>query len=365
MHAFQDRDGTLRSLNRARVGSLPQALADPEIIGQSGLHLASGWALTLDLAAQAPTGSPEPTTADLPRGLDRVLGDPATPAPVRREAEATAQRLGHRLGCLLLALKLGDPATRAMRPEWGDAQWSYWRDLQHIVIGGGLLSGHIGELALPAAQAVLDAHGAPDLRLTCSRFGRDLALVGLARCLPAPAETRWVFDFGQTSVKRGVARYVGGSVAALEVRAPVASVCPSIAATAFDHDEAESQWTAMLDILAQSVAEGPAPSTDGLEIGMCLACYLFDGHPAPQDVGCYGRLSLLAPNLTIWIQAGLEERFGRPVRLHLLHDGTAAARSEDGDAHTLVLTIGTALGSGFPEMNGPLAPLADSFRLTV
>ena len=363
MHAFQDRSGTLRSLNRARVGSLPEVLADPEIIGKNGLQLATGWALIQDLTTHAAALGLGGTGPDLPRALDRLLRDPGTAESQHQHAEEIVQRFGHRLGCLLLALKLGEPDTRAARPEWGDEQWAFWRDLRRIVIGGGLLSGRIGEAALPAAQAVLDAHGAADLRLERSRFGAAVAVAGLSRCLPVPAQVRWMFDFGQTSIKRGVAAYADGQVTSLTIRPSIPSVCPPIEATGAERGDIERQWAAMLDVVAESVAAGPAAS-DGIDLGICLATYLFDGHPDPNDSGCYGRLRVLAPNLALWMRSAFEARFGRVVRLHLFHDGTAAALSEDSDAHTLVLTIGTALGSGFPEMNVPVAPFADAFTVS-
>lgn len=363
MHAFQDRSGTLRSLNRARVGSLPEALVDPEIVGKNGLQLATGWALIQDLFPQAAALGLVGTGPELPHDLDRLLRDPGTAESQRLRAEEIVERFGRRLGCLLLALKLGEPATRAARPEWGDDQWVFWRDLRRIVIGGGLLSGRIGEAVLPAAQAVLDAHGAAELRLERSRFGAAVAVAGLSRCLPLPAQVRWVFDFGQTSIKRGVATYAGGRVTALTIRPAKPSVCPPIEATGADRADIERQWTAMLDVVAESVEAGPAAS-DAIDLGLCLATYLFDGHPDPNDVGCYGRLRVLAPNLATWMHSAFETRFGRPVRLHVFHDGTAAALSEDSDAHTLVLTIGTALGSGFPEMNVPVAPFAEGFTLS-
>lgn len=362
MHAFQGRSGTLRSLNRARVGTLPETLADPEIVGKTGLQLATGWALIHDLTTQSAGLGLDPTGPDLPRSLDRLLGDLATSEAQRHRAEEIARRFGHRLGCLLLALKRGEPATRATRPEWGDEQWAFWHALRRVVIGGGLLSGRIGELALPTAQAVLDAHGAADLRLERSRFAAAVAIVGLARCMPLPARVRWVFDFGQTSIKRGVAAYVDGKVAALTILPSAPSVCPSIEVTGADRGDIERQWVALLDVVAEGVEAGPTV-VDAIDLGICMATYLFDGHPDPGDAGCYGRLRVLAPNLAVWMRSQFEARFGRPVRLHLFHDGTAAALSEESDAHTLVLTIGTALGSGFPEMNVPVAPYADGFQL--
>jgi len=361
VHPFHGRAGTLRSLNRARVGALPVGLDEPDTLGKTGFQLATGWSLAQDLQSAAEALDLDPATPDWPRALDRILTAPHTLPAHHQRAESIACRFGRRLGCLLLALKLGASETRAARPEWHDEHWAFWAGLHRVVIGGGLLSGRLGELALPAAQAVLDAHGAADLRLTRSPFGAHLALVGLARCGPAPTTDRYVFDFGQTSIKRGIARYSDGRLARLELLPTLASVCPPLADIPLTQNDAARQWARMLAIVTDCVKAFETGSP--VELGLCLACYLFDGHPAPDDVGCYGRLSLLALNLRDWMCAQLQDTLGRGVRLHLLHDGGAAALSDEGGRDSLVLTIGTALGSGFSDVSNGLTELARGFTL--
>jgi len=361
VHPFHGRAGTLRSLNRARVGALPAGLGETDVLGKTGYQLATGWSLSQDLLDAAEALGLDRATLDWPYALERLLTEPGTPPPRLRQAEEFARRFGRRLGCLLLALKLGAPETRAERPDWRNEHWAFWAGLHRVVIGGGLLSGRLGELALPIAQAVLEAHGAADMRLTLSPFGAHLALVGLARCGPAPAASRYVFDFGQTSIKRGIARYRDGRLTQLDRLPTLASVCPPVSDIAHGRAEVTQQWAQMLTILSEAVL--PAADSRPIEIGVCLACYLFDGHPAPEDDGCYGRLSRLAPNLRDWMHEQLEEHLGRAVRLDLLHDGSAAALSEDGGRDSIVLTIGTALGSGFSDVADGLIEVASEFRL--
>lgn len=363
MHPFHGRAGTLRSLNRARIGALPTGLDEPDVLGKSGFELATGWALTQDLVADAAALGLDPATTDWPRALDRLLREPRALPAHHRHAETIARRFGRRLGCLLLALKLGAPQTRAARPEWRDEHWAFWANLHRVVIGGGLLSGRLGEIALPAAQAVLSTYGAADLILSRSRFGAHLALVGLGRCAPTPAGLRHVFDFGQTSIKRGIAHYMGHRLERLVLLPTIESVCPPVAETRLDRAEAEQQCEHMLDCLSEAVVANEPSTAEPAEIGLCLASYLFDGHPAPDDASCYGRLGLLAPNLRDWIHGQLQARLARAVRLHLWHDGSAAALSEDGGRDSLVLTIGTALGSGFSDVTSGLIEVASDFAM--
>jgi hypothetical protein len=89
-----------------------------------------------------------------------------------------------------------------------------------------------------------------------------------------------------------------------------------------------------------------------------LACYMHNGHPYPYDTGCYGRLQQLGDNLQAFLAMRLSERLNRPVNLQLVHDGVAAATVYAGAEQTAVLTLGTAIGIGFPPFPAGLRPLA-------
>lgn len=221
-----------------------------------------------------------------------------------------------------------------------------------------MLSGRIGEVALPAAQAVLNAHGAAELVIARSSYGAQTALVGLARHAPMPPDTRFVFDFGQTSIKRGAAHFGAHGVTALDVGSPLETVCPPLAETPLDRDDAARQWMRMLTVIAHTVEAAPTPparTARRRRLSGLLSVRRSSVRPMMWLLRAAS--SLLAPNLTDWMHAQLERRLARPVRLQLLHDGAAAAHAVDGGADTLVLTIGTALGNGFPDLNRALTPL--------
>ena len=72
------------------------------------------------------------------------------------------------------------------------------------------------------------------------------------------------------------------------------------------------------------------------------------GHPVPGESGCYASLQLLTDHLESFMGAAIRSRLGTPVPLALMHDGTAAAAAYAGSPATIVITLGTAIGSGFP-----------------
>jgi hypothetical protein len=363
-HPFADAPGPLRSLNAARVVALPDELATEEGIGRRGVELVSGLGLGRELAGRASELGLDPESSQLLRDFAGCLTNRDVPASARALAGDIALRLGRRLGCLLLMLSRGERANRAVRPDWGDEQWRFWAGVRRVVIGGGLLASAIGDVAVPAAQAVLDAHDAGHVRLTRSPWGDRIALVGLARFLPVAAEQRGVLDFGQTSVKRGLARYRAGCLASLRVLPAQPGFCPSLVELSTERAEIERQWEAMLDLTVDTAKEAGSRAGDIAEVSICLACYLQDGQPDPLEArSCYGRLQALGPNLAELGGSRLADRLGSAVRFQLLDDGTAAALAVEPDETCVVLTIGTAIGVGFPLARHPRAPLEHGFRL--
>ena len=78
-----------------------------------------------------------------------------------------------------------------------------------------------------------------------------------------------------------------------------------------------------------------------------------------MERGGYGKLRLLGARYDHVLRDALSERLGRPVTVHLLHDGTAGAYGVQ-DAHwrhEAFIGFGTSLSVGFPcaQMDFPFA----------
>lgn len=363
-HPFADGPGPLRSINVARVVSLPADLASDEIIGRRGVEFVSGLALARELRARAAALDLDPGSPTLLRDFEGGLSNPDATASAREAAVDVALRFGRRLGSLLLMLAEGDAANRAARPDWGDAQWAFWAHVDRVVIGGGLLGGSIGDIAVPAAQEILDCHGASRMRLVRSPWTDRIGLVGLARCAPVAAERRAVIDFGQTAVKAAVAHFSRGFLDRLSVFPTRPGVCASAIGLSEDRQEIEGEWEAIVDLIVATAREA-MPSSGGVaDVALSFACYLRDGRVDPIEArSCYGRLSVLDPDVAGMARREVTARLGRDVRLRLLHDGTAAALAVEPRETTVVLTFGTAIGVGFPVRRDPRIPLGPRFSL--
>ncbi len=340
-----------RSLNRARLVELPGVVGAADLLGHSASELLSKAAVTRLVRDAAGRLALDPDADNLLHAFDGSFTEPTT----RPAALAVAGEVGRRLGMLLLMLWRGDAANRAARPEWGEAHWAYWGRVRRVVVGGGLLAGRLGEAAVPAAGGFLTANGCP-VTVERSPYGDAIALFGLARHAPADTDRMLLFDFGHTAVKCGLATYGNGALTGIERRPSLPPPCEAGWHEHTSLEWARARWERMAAAIATAWAAVVPPGTSGrVAIGLCLASHLQDGHPVGMDRGCYTALGELAPHLATFVRDDLAARLGPFRALALLHDGLAAASTHAGEARTVVLTLGTSIGTGY-------APLAEGLR---
>jgi hypothetical protein len=129
------------------------------------------------------------------------------------DAAAFADKLGVALAALVATLTLAPADTRAARAEWPNEHWERWRMVRRIVLGGGVLSGALGQRMYIAAQGWL-AQLNPAAELVLALQPRLLMLQGLARKFPNG--TVVVVDAGHTAIKRGIAQMRDGEMESLQ-----------------------------------------------------------------------------------------------------------------------------------------------------
>ena len=345
--------GVRASLNRVRILQPPPGL-DEDLTGLSGYELLGAEAL----AAMARTGG-LPPSPDPIRSLNRHLrdGDP----PLKAAATTVARRYGRRLGALLWVVLRGDAANRPGRPQWADEHWAFWAGIRRVLLGGGLLAGPLGAPVVDAAQAWCSDGGIDDLALRLAPWPAEMVLVGLGLLAPDGLLRMPLIDCGQTWIKRAVGWYGGGALVKLERLPPLPAHCGDGDATVAEIAE---HFGYLADVVAETVAEGGTPRPAPAVAAVALATHLARGHVRPDEARtCYGRLQQVARHLESDLAAAVAARLGRPITLILYNDAAAAALLAAGLAHTVVLTLGTAIGTGVPPSGLRLRALAPGLRV--
>lgn len=263
-------------------------------------------------------------------------------------ALSIADDMGTALGCLLLTLKLGEEPNRVVRPEWDDSYWTHWGSIKQVIFGGGLMAGLLGKRMLSKATDMLNGL----IKLSIADYPTVLPLIGAARMAADTNNSAWVFDFGGTNVKRGHPLYEDNVLTHLEQ-------LPSLSVPPFDQPDAVFAF--MAQTIAASISsynQQPQPLTLYISVAnYAQGCHFADDNP-------YGRLNSLGANLCSLLSEAVSEQLGYPVTVAaFVHDGTAAAKAYAGLSDATVITVGTALGMGFPPPDQSLCPLSPTFSI--
>lgn len=290
---------------------------------------------------------------EAPRYVDVCLD--SADEGVRAAAEAIARRLGRNLGYILLTLHRGDAVNRAARAEWGEPEWAHWATIRRIWLGGGVLSGRLGQRVLHHARALLAEVGGDAPAIALTSHPRDMVLLGAARYLPplcgAPQNAVSVCcDFGQTGVKRALVRQDRGRIVAVHPLMSLPVTWPWLntpdAARAI---VAEAVRDFFVATVSRTLQEGrDAGCAPGAEVMLSVAAYVRGGELLGN--GMYAEMMALtgaARDVRVLLADALAAR-GEHVRIHVIHDGTAAAAFHAGAEGSAVLVVGTAIGVGFP-----------------
>ena len=360
------------SLNRVRLIDLPGLEIDPQVKRQTGYQLVSSMALTRLVRQSLGALQLDPNLGDheLHLALDRCFaGEQAT---VRAAAESIGRRMGRNMGYLLLVLKRGDEVNRAARDEWDDSDWRHWSEIEQVWLGGGLVSGRLGPLIKQHASAVMKEAGLAEFKIDISSYGSVLPLVGVARCAPPGCQAALVFDFGSTAIKCALAVFKDNQLVELCRLPSYLTGWERIAQASDDLTQQAAQLLShMVSIIVdthRTAHQVWTKQTRGLyPLGSNLgsvATYIRDGHP-PKNKNrlLYVQLRRVTQNLQDELARRVSAQLGQAVDVRLVHDGTAAAMAYAGAAHTAVITVGTALGIGFPPQVDHLLAISTEFRI--
>jgi hypothetical protein len=342
------------SVNRVRIEDLPGAPVDKGVRGRTAYELVStkaliGYARQRAAALELPAVwlmDEHQARIEVPRYVDTCLQNSKPRA--YHAARAIAERMGRNLGHVLLALKRGDQVNRRARPDWTAADWGRWAGIQNVWLGGGVVSGRFGALMAEAARRYLLQAGIGDqLAVAVDSHAALLPILGAGRYLP-PVDRALCFDFGQTWVKRAQLRFVHGALSDI-------GPLPSLP---LDWDEmgvlnrpdparAGAVFSFVTETIARTLEQwAPIGRPPAPDVMVCVAAYVEGGRLLGN--GIYAQMSALADDLRPLLAQSVADQTGRPVRVALIHDGTAAAAVHAGEHNSAVIIVGTALGVGFP-----------------
>lgn len=285
----------------------------------------------------------------LPKELDKALK--SEDVRFRQMAERVVQKFGNRLGLLLLTLKTGLPENRAARSDWDDSCWDCWRDLETVILLGGLASSRLGRRFKEQAQTVFDRAGVKPYNIMLFENGAYLGVMGLGQRMMEDNTSALVLDMGQTYFKRAVLKKTDGMISGINTFDSLPSRYMQIR---FD-DEGDKLAFAydlhnyIVNIIATTYKEALDTAELSNTILISIANYTHSGR-LNEVRGGYAKLSLLSENYAALLEEVLSGELRRSINVRLVHDATATALYFSDIPNAVCITLGTGFGVSFPDI---------------
>jgi hypothetical protein len=243
----------------------------------------------------------------------------------------------------------GRSAGYQPQDEWESQYREHWSRVKTVIFGGGLTSGYLGERFADALQTIWMENEFPAMSFRIAPHGINLALSGAAHSVGTDGAAVLAFDFGASFVKRGIYRTSARRTSQVKLferlAAPVLD--PELSFRDF-HGTAKILFEFIVETISTTWLEAGTKETMMPLIPVSLASYVRDGQPIARQGGPYSTLCTISECASDSISAAVSSRVGTALKIKLLHDGTAAAQCYAGLANAAVITLGTAIGVGFP-----------------
>lgn len=336
------------SINRVPLAKLPLYGVEDEIEGKTVSQIFSTGIIAEDIRKNAEAlgvSGGNTSNRELVYELMKKLSDG------NEAALEMVRKYGRRLGLIFLTLKTGERENRLARTDWSDDCWSYWRNVKRILLVGGLTSGVFGAILKSEALSVFEKAGIEPYDFQLFDNAAYVGLMGCASQIKESDGTFIVFDFGQTSLKRGVVEKQGGEI----VKTTMLESFPSEFMSHLKPNEPNAREQAiklnayLTKYICDTVKSVERKQGVGGEIIISIANYVCGGR-LYTDRGGYAKLACLCENYGEYLENELSGQLRRELDVRIIHDATAAALYFADYESSVCITLGTAFGVGFPEI---------------
>lgn len=268
---------------------------------------------------------------------------------IREAALSIARKYGYRLGLILLTLKTGLKENREARPEWTDECWEYWAQLERVILAGGLTNAIFGEKLKTFANEVFKKADVKPYDILLFNNSSHLGVMGCATLIKECHRSNLIFDFGQTRIKRSLITTRNKEITDEVFLESCESKHMNFSIT--DEEKRRSEGIKLHNyiksIIVDTYNELKDYSNVGNEIIISIASYIMDGK-LNDHRGGYAKLSYVSDNYEKYLSEELAKDLNKPIKVKFVHDGTAIALHFKEYKNTVCLSLGTAIGVGFP-----------------
>ena len=341
------------SLNRAIMAQVHLKGVDDDIEGRCFKDIFSTGLIVNEIkkrAAEFGVDLSKYRESHLPMFLDRALV--SNDIIKKQMANLVISKYGKRLGLIFLALKTGLQKNRDARPEWNDRNWEYWNDLETVVLVGGLASGMVGRHFKEHIFYVFDKANVKPYEIRLFDNGTYVGVLGASNALMKDDTTSLVLDLGHTNIKRCIVSKERQRIVSLN---PVESLPTPYMRSSFDDESEKLEYALRLhkylvNLIADTYKMKNTRDILSDDIIVSIANYNSKGVLNNMHGG-YSKLSMLGDDYEKLLSEDISSELRKSVSVRLVHDGTANALYFRNIENSCCISLGTAFGIGFPDID--------------
>lgn len=288
----------------------------------------------------------------LPQYFDKCLdSDNIT---VKERAEKIAKLFGNRLAMILLVLKTGLDKNKESRKDWTNDHWTYWNQIENVILTGGLAGGNLGlKLKYYIDKLFYENHIKP-YNIILKSDSENIGIKGCSTYINNPIKNKFylILDCGATFIKRSTVKFDEQkcfNITNLN-KVPSKYVGWNYRTEEEEREDAVKMHEHIMNVIIDSINKISSIDNNVDNIGntivISIANYVKNGLFIKR--GAYGKLRLLSQNYEELLSDKLYEIINRRYFIKFVHDGTAMAAAFNEYNNSVCISLGTHFGVGFP-----------------
>lgn len=250
------------------------------------------------------------------------------------------------LANIILSIYEGTSECKKLNENLFDADWEFWKKCEYIVLDGKIISKSLGNefIELLSKKLKQNLCNIKILRL-CDFVDANIDTPSLLGCCCLNKyDKQYVFDFGNTTVKRGMAIRNNEKIKIQELN--------SIAHEDFWNfsdsiDSAKSIDKFITNSIIKTIYELDNNIDESINISLCLANNILNNKISNR--GSYRFLRMLDENYNNYLSKKISGELNRKVNLTIYNDAEAVGNIfYNFSPNTAVITLGTLFGIAYP-----------------
>lgn len=341
------------SLNRAIMAKTPIDGIDDSVEGKCFKDIFSTGLIVAEIKDMAGAYNIDLSgykDAYLPQILDRYL---VSNDIMKKElAHSVVNKFGKRLGMIFLALKKGERENRDARPEWSEEHWNYWKKLKTVILVGGLASGLTGRYFKENIFYVFDRANIEPYNIRLFDNATYVGVQGASEFLMDDDTISLVLDMGHTNIKRCIVRKENGRLTSFNSLESIPT--PYMKADYSDDDEKFSDAIKLHKYIVNLIYSTYKNYNEKLKLSdtVVISVANYNSKGILNAVhGGYAKLSMLGGDYEKLLSEDISSELHKKVDIRLVHDGTANALYFKNVKESVCISLGTAFGIGFPDID--------------